>query len=162
MVAALDGLLESLPDLELWHQTGDADFDEVQAAYRDHGLDESRARVGRFIRDMAEPYAWCDMVVCRAGATSLAELAVVGCPALLVPFPHATDNHQEHNARQLVDAGAAVLLRESELTSVRMVEALVSRLGDRAGLRGMRRAMSAAGRPQAAQDILRELMSLAD
>jgi UDP-N-acetylglucosamine--N-acetylmuramyl-(pentapeptide) pyrophosphoryl-undecaprenol N-acetylglucosamine transferase len=68
-------------------------------------------RVAAFLSDMATPYAWCDAVLCRAGATSLAELAAAGRPAVLVPFPHATDNHQEHNARALVDAGGGAAAR---------------------------------------------------
>ena len=96
-----------------------------------------------------------------AGATSLAELAAVGAPALLVPFPHATDNHQEHNARALVDVGAARLLIESELDGSRLASEVGELLGDREGLAGMRKAMHGAAKPDAAREIYDGLIALA-
>lgn len=163
MMAALPELRARLPNLQIWHQTGRAMEDEVVERYAALDLtdaDRPDARVGAFIRDMSEPYRWCDLVVCRAGATSLAELAAVGCPALLIPFPHATDNHQEHNARSLVDAGAAELLLEQDLTPTALVERTVALLGDRARLDSMREAMRAAARPRAADEIYEALEQL--
>ncbi|MCA9656881.1 MAG: undecaprenyldiphospho-muramoylpentapeptide beta-N-acetylglucosaminyltransferase [Myxococcales bacterium] len=159
-LAALPTLLEALPDLEIWHQTGKADYDEVKAGYAALGLEAPKVRVDAFIKGMAEPYRWCDLVLCRAGATSLAELTAVGRPAVLVPFPHATDNHQEHNARSLVDAGAATLLRESEWSADTLAEHLRSLLGDRERLTTMSRSMLAAARPDAAGHIYSELVTL--
>lgn len=160
VTAALPEMLEALPSLEVWHQTGKSDHETVEAAYRAAGLDEGRARVAPFIKDMSEPYGWCDLVVCRAGATSLSELSAVGCPALLVPFPHAADNHQEHNARSLVDRGAAELLLESELSASSLSERVVALVGDRGRLDQMRAAMLQAARPAAAAEILSELREL--
>ena len=160
MLQAAPILLERLPTLEIWHQTGQADEARVREGYASLGLGEPRARVSAFIKAMAEPYQWSDVVLCRAGATSLAELSAVGRPAVLVPFPHATDNHQEFNARALVDAGAALLLRESEWSPTKVAEALAGLLGDRGRLEAMRRAMIAAARPDAAAHIYSELLGL--
>lgn len=159
-LAALPELLVALPELEIWHQTGKADFDEVSAGYAALGLGEPRVRVQAFIKGMAEPYRWSDLVLCRAGATSLSELAAVGRPAVLVPFPHATDNHQEHNARSLVDGGAATLLRESEWSPEILSAHLQELLGDRERLLKMSRSMIAAARPDAAGHIYSELVAL--
>jgi UDP-N-acetylglucosamine--N-acetylmuramyl-(pentapeptide) pyrophosphoryl-undecaprenol N-acetylglucosamine transferase len=93
-------------------------------------------------------------VLCRAGATSLAELTAVGKPAVLVPFPHATDNHQEWNARALVDAGGAVLLRESEWSPAALAGELAALLEAPARLAEMAAAMRAAARPEAARTIV--------
>jgi UDP-N-acetylglucosamine--N-acetylmuramyl-(pentapeptide) pyrophosphoryl-undecaprenol N-acetylglucosamine transferase len=160
VVAALPAMLESLPGLEVWHQTGRSELEEVREGYASAGLTEPQARVVPFIRDMAGPYQWCDLVLCRAGATSLAELAAVGCPALLVPFPHATDNHQEHNGRALVEAGAARMLLESSLDATRLTEAVVELMADRARLDRMREAMLGCARPDAAAEIYDALVRL--
>ncbi len=160
IVAAAPALLAALPGLEIWHQTGRGDAGRIEAAYAGLGLATPRVRVAEFLSDMATPYAWCDMVVCRAGATSLAELAAAGRPALLVPFPHATDNHQEHNARALVDAQAAVLLREGEWSAASLAAAIIELLADPARLAAMRAAMLAAARPAAAGTIYEQLLAL--
>lgn len=160
MMGAVAGLLEAVPDLEIWHQTGKADADRVRDAYAAAGLEGPRARVDPFIRDMSGPYGWCDLVLCRAGATSLAELAAVGAPAVLVPFPFATDNHQEHNAADLVERGAAVMVRQADLDETRLIATLAQLLGDPARLRAMGDHMLAAARPEAAQTIYAGLCGL--
>jgi UDP-N-acetylglucosamine--N-acetylmuramyl-(pentapeptide) pyrophosphoryl-undecaprenol N-acetylglucosamine transferase len=154
VLAALPELLRRVPDLELWHQTGPGDEARVREGYAALGLGEPRARVAAFLKDMATPYQWCDLVLCRAGATSLAELTAVGKPAALVPFPHATDNHQEFNARALVDAGGAALLRESEWTPATLADTLAGLLGSRERLAAMSAAMRSAARPEAARTIV--------
>jgi UDP-N-acetylglucosamine--N-acetylmuramyl-(pentapeptide) pyrophosphoryl-undecaprenol N-acetylglucosamine transferase len=106
---------------EVYHQTGREDRERVIAAYAEAGVE---ARVEAFIDDMAEAYAWADLVICRAGALTIAELAVVGVAAILVPFPHATDDHQTGNARFLADAGAAVLLPQSGLDATGLARVL--------------------------------------
>ncbi|NVB39870.1 undecaprenyldiphospho-muramoylpentapeptide beta-N-acetylglucosaminyltransferase [Pseudenhygromyxa sp. WMMC2535] len=161
MIEAAAALAEALPGLEIWHQTGKSEVERVREGYAAAGLSEPRVRAVPFIRDMSEPYAWCDLVLCRAGATSLAELAAVGCPALLVPFPHATDDHQTHNAAALVEAGAARLIPQSELDADRLVAEVGGLLGDEAGLEKMRQAMLGAARPRAAAEILAGLGELA-
>jgi UDP-N-acetylglucosamine--N-acetylmuramyl-(pentapeptide) pyrophosphoryl-undecaprenol N-acetylglucosamine transferase len=160
MLAATPALLQRVPGLEILHQTGRGDEDRVRAGYAALGLAEPRVRVAAFLTDMATPYAWSDLVLCRAGATSLAELAAAGRPAVLVPFPQATDNHQEHNARALVDAHAAVLLRESEWSAATLADALAGLLADPSRLAAMRAAMLAAARPEAASTIYAQLAAL--
>lgn len=164
LIESAAALAEALPGLEIWHQTGAGELERVREGYAAAGLLDSataRVRVVPFIKDMTEPYAWCDLVVCRAGATSLSELAAVGCPALLVPFPHATDDHQTHNAASLVAAGAAVMIAERELDSARLVGEVTALLGDRDKLADMRGKMLGAAKPRAAADIHRALVELA-
>lgn len=99
---------------EIWHQCGARMIDDAKLGYRKAQVD---GRIEPFIDDMAAAYAWADLVICRAGALTLAELTAAGVAALLVPYPHAVDDHQTANARWLSDAGAAELLPESSLTS---------------------------------------------
>jgi UDP-N-acetylglucosamine--N-acetylmuramyl-(pentapeptide) pyrophosphoryl-undecaprenol N-acetylglucosamine transferase len=117
---------------EVWHQAGASMLDIARSAYE-------RARVaGRvepFIDDMAAAYLWADLVICRAGALTIAELTAVGLGALLVPFPGAVDDHQTRNAEYLVRAGAAVLIPQAELTPERIAEELLRCHEDRALVR---------------------------
>jgi UDP-N-acetylglucosamine--N-acetylmuramyl-(pentapeptide) pyrophosphoryl-undecaprenol N-acetylglucosamine transferase len=161
LVESASALADALPGLEIWHQTGTGELERVREGYAAAGLSEPRVRVVPFIKDMTEPYAWCDLVVCRAGATSLSELAAVGCPALLIPFPHATDDHQTHNAASLVAVGAAVMIPERELDSSRLVAEITGLLRDRDKLVEMRSKMLGAAKPHAAADIHRALVELA-
>jgi UDP-N-acetylglucosamine--N-acetylmuramyl-(pentapeptide) pyrophosphoryl-undecaprenol N-acetylglucosamine transferase len=118
--AALVGMQEPLRP-EVWHQTGLRHLDQARKAY---DAAHVAVRLDPFIDDMASAYAWADLVVCRAGALTVAELAAVGVASILVPYPHAVDDHQTANARYLVDAGAAVLLPQSDLTPQRLREHL--------------------------------------
>lgn len=160
MTGAAAALAEALPGVEIWHQTGAGELDATRAGYAEAGLSEPQVRVVPFIKDMSEPYAWCDLVICRAGATSLAELAAVGCPALLIPFPHAADDHQTHNAKSLVDVGAAVMVAEPQLDRDRLVAEVTGLLGDSERLASMRANMLAAAKPQAAASIYAALEQL--
>jgi UDP-N-acetylglucosamine--N-acetylmuramyl-(pentapeptide) pyrophosphoryl-undecaprenol N-acetylglucosamine transferase len=96
------------------HQCGERTFEQARAAYTKYGVDVD---LQAFIEDMAAAYAWADLVVCRSGALTVAELCAVGLPALFVPFPGAVDDHQTANARPMADAGAAVIIDESMLTA---------------------------------------------
>ncbi len=102
---------------EVVHQAGEKHIDALRAAYAAAGVD---ANAVAFIEDMAGAYAWADVVICRAGALTIAELAAAGVASILVPFPHAVDDHQTTNARFLARAGAAMLLPQSELTPERL------------------------------------------
>jgi UDP-N-acetylglucosamine:LPS N-acetylglucosamine transferase len=104
-VAALAGQAQ----FQIRHQSGEKLFAEAQAAYQQADV---AAEVSPFIADMAQAFAWADLVVCRAGASTLAELCAVGVPAVLVPFAAAVDDHQTRNAQYLVEHGAAVLLKQ--------------------------------------------------
>ncbi len=106
---------------EVRHQTGLKLVEAAREAYARAGVD---VRLDAFIDDMAEAYQWADLVLCRAGALTVAELAAVGVAAILVPYPHAVDDHQTGNARYLVDAGAARLLPQQEMTARRLHDEL--------------------------------------
>jgi UDP-N-acetylglucosamine--N-acetylmuramyl-(pentapeptide) pyrophosphoryl-undecaprenol N-acetylglucosamine transferase len=103
--------------IEVLHQTGESMHAETQALYQRLGVE---ARVVAYIENMAEAYRWADLAVCRAGAMTVSELMAAGLPAVLVPYPHAIDDHQTHNARYLADSGAAVLIPQPELTPERL------------------------------------------
>jgi UDP-N-acetylglucosamine--N-acetylmuramyl-(pentapeptide) pyrophosphoryl-undecaprenol N-acetylglucosamine transferase len=106
---------------EVWHQAGHAQIDGAVMSYR---LARVEARVEAFIDDMAAAYAWCDLVVCRAGALTIAELAAAGVGAILVPYPFAVDDHQAANARFLSEAGAAVTVRDDQFDAARLAALL--------------------------------------
>lgn len=114
-------LLRDLPGIQVLHQTGERDVQAVTAGYREAGV---KATVLPYIHDMAGAYAAADLVVSRAGATTVAELAVCGKRAVLIPYPYAADNHQEHNARTLAEAGAAEMIIQSDLTPARFADAI--------------------------------------
>lgn len=135
---------------EVRHQSGAALRAEAERAYADAAIEAS---VEPFIQDMASAYAWADLVVCRAGALTLAELCAAGVGALLVPFPHAVDDHQTRNAEFLVERGAARLLPQSEDLPRRLRDALHELAADRAALLTMAEAARAAALPDAAQRV---------
>lgn len=138
------------------HQSGSAHFTALEQAYAHHGVE---ARLLPFIEDMGAALAEADLVISRAGAMTVAELAAVGVGAILVPFPHAVDDHQTANARFLVEGGAARLLPQSELTPERLAELL--RGFDRERCRQMALAARALARPEATVTIADELERLA-
>jgi UDP-N-acetylglucosamine--N-acetylmuramyl-(pentapeptide) pyrophosphoryl-undecaprenol N-acetylglucosamine transferase len=115
--------LAALPDntFEVVHQAGERHIDALQANY--HAASRA-AKTKAFINNMAEMYAWADVVICRAGALTVAELACVGVASILVPFPHAVDDHQTYNAKYLSDAGAAKLIQQSEFNVQKAIEIL--------------------------------------
>lgn len=143
---------------EIRHQTGERNADDAREAYARAGVD---AELCSFVEDMAEAYAWADVVVCRAGALTVAEVASVGLPAVFVPFPFAVDDHQSANARLLADVDAAVILRESELTPERLADVLKTWFADREAL--LARATRARGqaRPDALERITAACLDLA-
>lgn len=151
MVEASKFLLDLVPQLRIIHQTGAADEELVRKGYADLGVD---AEVHGFINDMSSMYLRADLVVCRAGATTIAELLVATKASILVPYPYAADNHQELNAREMVDRGAAVMLLERGLDGQRLADEIRALFGDRDRIKQMERAASRAGRPEAAREII--------
>jgi UDP-N-acetylglucosamine--N-acetylmuramyl-(pentapeptide) pyrophosphoryl-undecaprenol N-acetylglucosamine transferase len=137
-------------ELSLTHQTGEADRAEVERAYREAGV---RAEVRAFLHDMPARLAVADLVVCRAGATTVAELAAAGRAALLIPFPHATHDHQRANARRMNEAGAAELLDPDELTPETLVACLTRLASDPVLVDRMGRRARSLARPDAAERI---------
>jgi UDP-N-acetylglucosamine--N-acetylmuramyl-(pentapeptide) pyrophosphoryl-undecaprenol N-acetylglucosamine transferase len=135
---------------QVWHQTGPRFLEATRERYRESGVE---GRVDAYIEDMAEAYAWADVVVCRAGALTIAELAAAGVGSILVPFPFAVDDHQTKNAHFLSRTGAAVLMPQSQLTAETLAEALQGLGADRA--RVMEMAMAARGQahPEAVRHV---------
>lgn len=131
------------------HQCGAKHFDKARAAYLAANIE---ADVVPFEDDMAAAYAWADLVICRAGALTLAELAAAGVPAILVPYPHAVDDHQTRNAEAMVAAGAARLVAEGD-EFVKRLGATFEEIGDRARLLNMAQAARSLAKPDAAGRI---------
>ena len=142
---------------ELWHQTGSADYESVANLYRG----QEKVKVEPFITDMAAAYAWADLVIGRAGASTLAELSCMGLASVLVPFPHATHDHQSVNASYLEKAGAAVVISEKDLDAQILADTVLGLMGDADRLRAMGEAARSQGMPQAARVIAEALTRLA-
>lgn len=138
------------------HQAGVADHDTVRSRYQANGVS---ATVLPFIDDMAGRYAETDLIVCRAGATTVAEIAAAGIASVLVPYPHSVDDHQTLNARFLSDRGAALLIPQSELTAQKLAEVLSGMTRER--LLAMAQSARAAGRPEATRAVAQACMELA-
>jgi UDP-N-acetylglucosamine--N-acetylmuramyl-(pentapeptide) pyrophosphoryl-undecaprenol N-acetylglucosamine transferase len=134
--------------LQVHHQTGVKQVEQVQAAYAAH---QQSATVLAFIEDMAQAFAWADIVICRAGAITVSELCAAGVPAILVPFLAATTQHQAGNAQYLADAGAGVHLAQTNLTPARLANILQILSRDR--LLAMALAAKALGKPLATQAV---------
>jgi UDP-N-acetylglucosamine--N-acetylmuramyl-(pentapeptide) pyrophosphoryl-undecaprenol N-acetylglucosamine transferase len=154
---SLAALRERLPGLRITHQTGERDYNDACAAYEKSGFDAHAYEVSPFIDDMPAAIARADLLVCRSGASTVAEVAAAARPAIFVPFPRAADDHQKVNAQALESQGAAVLLEETNLASGRLVDTIVSLLGDRKRLLDM----GANARRHAFPDAARQIAALA-
>lgn len=140
--------LAARPGLRVVHQTGERDVEMARAAYAAAGLE---AEVRPFIRGMADAVAAADVVVCRAGAATVAELAAAGRAAIFIPFPQAADDHQRKNAEAFARAGAGEVILQAELTGERLAQAILALLDDPARLARMEAASRALARPGAAE-----------
>lgn len=176
MLRMQDALREA--DIDIWHQTGAAEYESVRAAYRELGAEHTR--VEPFITDMRRAYLWANLVLCRAGGSSMAEITAAGLPAVLVPLPHAAGDHQRHNARFLEKAGGALIVEqnffdkdgaasgtdksperpEGHGAATAFARILVELLRDKARLRDMARSSLEAARPYAARDMADTLEAL--
>jgi UDP-N-acetylglucosamine--N-acetylmuramyl-(pentapeptide) pyrophosphoryl-undecaprenol N-acetylglucosamine transferase len=136
---------------EIRHQCGERNHEAALAAYESAGVEAS---VEPFIEDMAEAYAWADLVVCRAGALTISELCAAGVGALLVPFPHAVDDHQTRNADYMVKAGAALLMPQHKLTDELLADTLAELLGNPERIIDMARAARTLARPDATERVV--------
>jgi len=143
--------------LDVIHQTGDKGFSFVKEAYERKKL---KVRLYRFIDDMALAYASSDLVVCRAGATSMAEIAAFGLVSILVPYPFASDNHQEVNARCMVEAGAAVMIAQERLTGRSLAESIRQFYDDRERLSATGKKARAFAHLNAARVIVDDFMNM--
>lgn len=139
-----------LPELHVIHQTGERDYHDVQSAYSRRS---ASAEVSAFIEDMPRAFGRADLLICRSGASTVAEVAAAGKPAIFVPFPRAADDHQRRNAEAFAQAGAAVLILESELTSQRLAETIIELLSSSARLKEMSAKARVLGHKDAAAQV---------
>jgi UDP-N-acetylglucosamine--N-acetylmuramyl-(pentapeptide) pyrophosphoryl-undecaprenol N-acetylglucosamine transferase len=158
MVAAAPRLASAGTRLAITHQTGERDVELVRDAYRSAGLE---ARVEAFLYEMDREMTSADVVVSRAGATTLSELAAARRPAILVPYPRAADDHQRKNAEVIARAGGAEVIEEKELTGPRLAERILALAADRERRRGMETAIATFARPDAAARIADRVWTLA-
>ena len=150
MKRCLPELRRQAPGIHIIHQTGERDYNDALAAYKSLG---DSAEVSKFIEDMPAAFARADLVVCRSGASTVAEITAAGKPAIFVPFPRAADDHQTVNALALERAGAAILVEESKLEGVWLAETITTLLGDAQRLARMSEAARELAHPNAARDI---------
>jgi len=143
--------------LRFIHQSGEKEREAVAAAYSERGF---TAEVSPFIFDMAAAYRAADLLICRAGATSIAEITAGGKASILIPFPFAAGDHQTQNARILSEAGAAVMIPENDLSGRRLAEAIGRLYRDPAAIRKMEAASASLGNRRAAADIVDACLDL--
>ena len=150
VLGALSLLMQAVPDIYIVHQTGEKDYVGAQAAYLSAMVP---AEVSPFIDDMPGAFARADLVLCRSGASTVAEITAAGKPAIFVPLPTAADDHQRHNAATLASGGAARLLPQAELSPERLTSEIAGLLRDRVELTRMSAAARAFAHPDAAAKI---------
>lgn len=164
--AMIDVLVQAAcqSEIQYLHVTGKKEYEDVMTRLKAAGVDLTQAKhikVRPYLYDMPQAMAMADLAVFRAGATGLAELTARGIPAILVPYPYAAENHQEHNARALEAAGAARMILNKDLTSERLGAVLTELLNDDDKLMAMAKASRSMGRPEAAEDIAGMALELA-
>jgi UDP-N-acetylglucosamine--N-acetylmuramyl-(pentapeptide) pyrophosphoryl-undecaprenol N-acetylglucosamine transferase len=151
MIDALPLLTREKNNLSITHQTGELDYDKVRANYLENGW---KVEVKPFIENMIDEFAKADLVVTRAGATTVAELAAAGKPALMIPFPFAADDHQRKNAEAVERAGAGRMILQAELTPERLAQELLWLVNDPQQLARMAEASKRLGHPDAAAKVV--------
>ncbi len=159
VLAALDKLEEIRQGLHIIHQTGAQELEWINDAYKSKGFD---AEVHTFIMDMPSVYTQADLLVCRAGATSIAEMTASGRAAILIPYPYAANDHQTKNAEVLVRAGAAIMLPERVLTGEKLADAILSLHRDPTRISRMETCARRLARPHAASEIVNECALMID
>jgi UDP-N-acetylglucosamine--N-acetylmuramyl-(pentapeptide) pyrophosphoryl-undecaprenol N-acetylglucosamine transferase len=150
MPRAVPELIKRIPGLQVIHQTGERDYNQVQSGYAQAGI---AAEVHKFIDDMPAFFSRADLVLCRSGASTVAEIAAAAKPAIFVPFPLAADDHQRRNAEAMEQAHAAVVLEETKLDEVWVVDTIAALLDDPRRLARMSDAARSMAHPNAAKDI---------
>ncbi|MBF0178310.1 MAG: undecaprenyldiphospho-muramoylpentapeptide beta-N-acetylglucosaminyltransferase [Magnetococcales bacterium] len=149
---------EGVAQVQVWHQVRAEDAAAVESIYHRAGIS---AVCAPFFHDMAQAYQSADLIIARAGATTLAELTIMGRPALLIPYPYAADDHQTANARALVEAGGAWMQPQAQFTVAWLTEFLRQRLADREEMAGVGQRARSLAHPDAAQKIVATLLDLA-
>lgn len=144
--------------VEVWHQTGKATFEQCKSSYQQLGIS---GRVEPFIDDMAQAYEWADLVLCRSGALTIAELAAAGKPGILIPFPHAVDDHQTVNGHYLVDRDAALMVQQKDLDVDGLTKMILELADNPDRLEVMASSAKSASLPQATGDVVRHCLEAA-
>ncbi|QSV47139.1 undecaprenyldiphospho-muramoylpentapeptide beta-N-acetylglucosaminyltransferase [Geobacter benzoatilyticus] len=157
MGEALQFLQDMKGRLRVTHQTGENDLEDVTAVYEEQGVS---ADVVPFIDSMADAYRWADLVVCRAGATTIAEVTACGKPCIFIPYPHAVDDHQRRNAEALLKCGAGFVMTEQELSAELLAKAIRELMNDPAQLKAVGEAAQGLARLDAAQVIVDEMITI--
>ena len=155
--SALKILHQSGLKFQAIHQTGASEKDEISRRYAASGLS---VKVEPFIERIGIAYSWADLIICRAGATTLAEITAIGKPAICIPFPHAADGHQDLNAKTLCEAGAALCFQERDLGAVTLASHIEELMAEPERLKEMARRSRDLGRPHAAKDIAISILKL--
>lgn len=158
MTGALPEVLKEIPELRTIHQTGERDYNDVQAAYLRAG---ASAEVSAFIDAMPQAFAGADLLVCRSGASTVAEATAAGKPAIFIPLPTAADDHQRRNAEAIVAGGAAVLILQSELSPQKLARTVVDLLSDHDRLQEMAQRARSLAHADAAGRMARMVAELA-
>lgn len=158
-VSAALPALTKIEGLHVIHQTGERDYEETRRAYEKAGV---AANVSPFIQDMANAFAHASLIVCRSGASTVAEIAAAGKPAILIPFPFAADDHQTRNAQALAGNGAAVVIAEKDLTPESLAGAVAGLMGDASRLRQMSAKAREMAHPRAAEAIAEMVKQLVE
>lgn len=165
MIRCLRALEREAPGIHIVHQTGERDYNDVLSAYQRReaasGAPALTFEIFKFIEDMPAAFVRADLIVCRSGASTVAEVAAAGKPAIFVPFPRAADDHQRINAEALARHGAAVAVEESRLEGVWLAETIATLLQDSHRLKVMSEAARALAHPDAARDIAEMAAKLA-
>jgi UDP-N-acetylglucosamine--N-acetylmuramyl-(pentapeptide) pyrophosphoryl-undecaprenol N-acetylglucosamine transferase len=139
----------------IWHQTGSKHFVAAKQAYINAGINiETNVKLVDFIQDMPNAYAWADLVICRAGALTVAEIAAAGVASILIPFPYAVDDHQTKNAQYLVDVNAAVLIQERDLSVANLLQLLEEFAANPAKILAMAQAARKVAKPEALEQVI--------
>jgi UDP-N-acetylglucosamine--N-acetylmuramyl-(pentapeptide) pyrophosphoryl-undecaprenol N-acetylglucosamine transferase len=158
VIGAVPAIRSKIPELRLIHQTGERDYNEVQTAYASAGV---AAEVSAFIDNMPQAFARADLLVCRSGASTVAEITAAGKPAIFIPFPQAADDHQRRNAETIAYAGAAVLIPQAELSPEKLAETVIGLLSNPARLKEMSERARAMAHVDAAGRMARMVAELA-
>jgi UDP-N-acetylglucosamine--N-acetylmuramyl-(pentapeptide) pyrophosphoryl-undecaprenol N-acetylglucosamine transferase len=149
-------LLSIWPDQnrpEIWHQTGSKNISAVKQLYLDSGI-QDEIKLVDFIHDMPNAYAWADIVICRAGALTVAELAASGAPSILIPYPYAVDDHQTVNAQYLAQAGAAIVIQDRDVQAENILDLLQNFLQNPDQLTAMAQAAYKCAKPDALELVV--------
>ena len=159
-MALVETSLAGRSDVQVIHITGETGYEKFIGQVEKRVLMSDNIKVFRYMYDMPMALAAADLAIFRSGAIGLAELMARGIPSILVPYPYATANHQEHNARAVEGAGGAVVILDKELTGEILLKQIESLLADESKLQKMKDAAKALGRPEAAEDIARKVLAL--